>query len=174
MGDNSIFSVFPNIWSSVRLKNLHLFTSNIIFSRVASVDICNDPAKVDTGNLSAANVLLSPDSAKRERLRYSYCMLLARILCTIPAFQTLRKLLPDHIPHEYARNMSAASKVCPLPIVFTNEAKHEDGLAYYGRIRVSWLICIPKHSVNIMIIITIRTAFGRNIQSWPGSLQFFS
>lgn len=47
-----------------RNKDLHLFTSNIIFPRVASVDICNDPPKVDIGNLSAENVLLSPDSAK--------------------------------------------------------------------------------------------------------------
>lgn len=112
-----------------RNKDLHLFTSNIIFPCVASVDICNDPPKVDIGNLSAENVLLSPDSAKREKLKYSYCVLLARILCTIPAFQRLRKLLPDHIPHEYTRKMSAASKVYPLPIMFKNKAKHSDCLA---------------------------------------------
>ena len=112
-----------------RNKDLHLFTSNIIFPRVASVDICNDPPKVDIGNLSAENVLLSPDSVKRERLKYSYCVLLARILCTFPAFQHLRKLLPDHIPHEYTRKMSAAPKVYPLPIMFKNEAKHDEWLA---------------------------------------------
>lgn len=91
--------------------------------------MCNEPPKVDIATLSADSVLLASDSVKRERLKYSYCVLLGRILCKIPAFQHLKKLLPDHLPHEYTRKMSAPSKVFPLPIMFKNEAKHEDCLA---------------------------------------------
>lgn len=42
-----------------RNKGLHLFTSNLILSRIAIVDMCNEPPKVDIAKLSADSVLLT-------------------------------------------------------------------------------------------------------------------
>lgn len=112
-----------------RNKDLHLFTSNIIFPRIATIDMNNDNPKVDIRTLSAKSVLLASDSPQCGRLKYSYCVLLVRILCTFPAFEHLKRLIPDHIPHEYTEKMSKASKLYPLPVMFKNEAKHEDCLA---------------------------------------------
>lgn len=115
--------------SESRNLDLHLFTSNAIFSRVATVDMNNDYPQVDTAALSYSDVLLKQDSLDRKRLVSAYETLLARILCQLPYFEKFKKLIPAHIPHEYSHKMAAVSKVFPLPLQFKNEAKHEDCLA---------------------------------------------
>ena len=44
----------------------------------------------------------------------------------MPAFQWLKKILPNHIAHQYEEEMAKKSKVFGLPIQFKNEAKYED------------------------------------------------
>lgn len=132
-GDNLDLYVKASIMTSEkRNKDMHLFTSNVIFPRIATIDMCNDVPKVDTKTLTADKVLLAESCPQRNRLIYAYQILLGRTLCKIPAFGQFRNLFPDHIPHEYSRKMSAVSKVFPLPVMFKNEAKHEDCLAIMG------------------------------------------
>lgn len=129
VGDNlDIYVKTSKLTSEKRNQDLHLFTSNVIFSRIATTDMSNTKPNVEANKLTADDVLLTSGSLKQERLAYAYSVLLARILCKLPAFQSYKKLIPEHLPHEYSKKMEAKSLVYPLPIKFRNEAKHEDCL----------------------------------------------
>lgn len=123
-----IYVKTSKLTSEKRNQDLHLFTSNVIFSRIATTDMSNTKPNVEANKLTADDVLLTSGSLKQERLAYAYSVLLARILCKLPAFQSYKKLIPEHLPHEYSKKMEAKSLVYPLPIQFRNEAKHEDCL----------------------------------------------
>lgn len=128
-GDNlDIYVKTSKLTSEKRNQDLHLFTSNVIFSRIATTDMSNTKPNVEANKLTADDVLLTSGSLKQEILAYAYSVLLARILCKLPAFQSYKKLIPEHLPHEYSKKMEAKSLVYPLPIQFRNEAKHEDCL----------------------------------------------
>ena len=66
---------------------------------------------------------------EKAKFLEAYSVLLARILCKVPAFEQYRKLVPDHLPHEFSKKMSRKSTVYPLQIMMKNECKHEDCLA---------------------------------------------
>lgn len=130
LGDNlDIYVKTSHLTSEKRNQDLHLFTSNILFCRIAPVDKSNEKPNVDLVKLTADNVMLSSESLQQERLSYAYGILLARILCQLPAFHCYKKLIPEHIPHEYSKKMEKKSMVFPLPIQFKKEAKHEVCLA---------------------------------------------
>lgn len=118
-----------NLSSEKRNKDLHMFTSNVIFSRVATTDMNNEQPKVNVTSLTADDVLLSGNMPQREKLIDAYSTLLGRILCQIPFFSVHSKLVPNHIPHEFTKKMCKKSLVFPLPIQFKNETKHEDCLS---------------------------------------------
>ena len=130
LGDNlDIYVKTSNLRIENRNKDLHLFTSNVLFSRVATVDLCNDPPKTDLCKIKAEEILLRNNEFQKQKLMHAYCILLGRILCKLPAFQTFRNIIPNHIPHEFMARMSERSIVLHLPIQFKNEAKHEDCLS---------------------------------------------
>lgn len=65
-GDNlDIYIKRSNLTSDSRNLDLHLFTSNIIFSRVATVDMNNDIPNTDVSQLSADDVLLRASGPER-------------------------------------------------------------------------------------------------------------
>jgi hypothetical protein len=130
IGDNlDLYIKRSHLASDKRNLDLHLFTSNIIFSRVATLDMSNEIPNTDTSRLSADDVLLKANDPERLKFMDVCCVLLCRILCQLPFFQKFGKVLPKHIPHEFSQKMAAPSKVMPMPIQFRNEAKHEDCLA---------------------------------------------
>ena len=65
----------------------------------------------------------------KKRLCSAYSVLLARIMCSMPAFHQYGKIFPKHIPHEFSNKMSEATTVLPPEIMFKNEVKHEDCLS---------------------------------------------
>ena len=89
----------------------------------------NVSPKVDTAELNCEKVMMPEQSPEKAKLLHAYSVLLARILCKIPAFQQFKKLVPSHLPHEFSEKMSQKSAVYPLPIMFKNESKHEDCMA---------------------------------------------
>lgn len=89
----------------------------------------NDPPKTYLCKISAEKMLLNNNDLQRQKLIHAYSVLLGRILCKLPVFQTFKKAIPEHIPHEFMAKMSERSIVLPLPIQFKNEAKHEDCLS---------------------------------------------
>ncbi|XP_052675768.1 uncharacterized protein LOC128157314 [Crassostrea angulata] len=107
-----------------RNKDLHLFASNIIFSRIATIDMPNTPPGTNVEQLKSEHLLMT--GMEKAKFLSACSVLLARILCKIPAFENLKRQIPVHIPHEYSQKMSTRSEVFPLPIMFCNESKHED------------------------------------------------
>ena len=86
-GDNlDIYVKTSHMTSERKNRDLHLFTSNVIFSRVATIDMSNDSPKTEPSNLSAADVLLSSNELQKEKLVHAYSILLQRTLCQLPAF----------------------------------------------------------------------------------------
>jgi hypothetical protein len=112
-----------------RNKDLHLFTSNVIFNRIARVDMDNQPPSTDLSKLNAESVMLRGNTLQKAKLEEAYAVLLGRTLCQLQKFQRFKKFFPPHIPHEYSKKMSKKSMVFPLPIQFKNESKHEDCMA---------------------------------------------
>ena len=127
-------------------RDLHLFTSNIIFSRVASVDMSNIVCNVDTKQLHSEDILMT--DLERARFMDAYSILLVRVLCSLPAFRPCISLVPRHISHEYSQKMSSKSYVFPLSIIMKNESKHEDCMAIMG-------------SYEEQLISLYRRAFGK-------------
>lgn len=107
-----------------RNKDLHLFASNIIFSRIATIDMPNTPPGTNVEQLKSEHLLMT--GMEKAKFLSACSVLLARILCKIPAFENLKRQIPVHIPHEFSQKMSTRSEVFPLPIMFFNESKHED------------------------------------------------
>lgn len=126
-GDNfDIYVKTSQINTERRNQDLHLFTSNIIFSRLARIDMDNKPPCTDVNNIGAENFLLSDD--QKDQLLDAYGILVGRIMCRLPALTFMKPHIPSHIPHQNAKKMSEKSTVLPLPIQFKNESKHEDCL----------------------------------------------
>ncbi|KAL5017472.1 hypothetical protein ScPMuIL_007061 [Solemya velum] len=124
-GDNlGIYVKTSNLGINRRNKDHHLFTSYVLFSRVATIDMNNDSPKTDLCKISSEQMLLNNNYLQRQKLIHAYSVLLGRILCKLPAFHTFKKAIPEHIPQ-----MSEKSIVLPLPIQFKNEAKYGDCLS---------------------------------------------
>lgn len=87
----------------------------------------NDAPKIDITQLNAEKLFMT--EFEKAKFLEAYGVLLARILCKVPGFQQYRKLVPNHISHEFSQKMSTKSVVYPLPIMFKNETKHEDCMA---------------------------------------------
>ncbi|XP_060572948.1 uncharacterized protein LOC132730884 isoform X2 [Ruditapes philippinarum] len=106
-------------------KDLHLFVSNIIFSRIAKpgqYSLVADPYPLS----SLQPEMFFPRGHFQQTLRNTYCILLGRMLSELKAFSWLKPVLPAHIYHPYHTQMSQKSHVYQLPIMLKNEAKHEE------------------------------------------------
>lgn len=127
-GDNlDIYVKTSHLSKEKRHRDIHMFTSNIISSRVATVDMSNSAPKIDTNQLNCESFIM--DELEKGKFLEAYSVLLARNLCKIPTFEQYRKLVPDHLLHEFSQKMSSKSVVYPMQIMMKNESKHEDCLA---------------------------------------------
>jgi hypothetical protein len=105
-------------------KDLHLFASNIMFTRIATPDLSIQQPVFNHESVSADEFI--PHAAYKDTLLNSYCVLVGRIISVLPAFQWMKSVLPKHIHHPYLEEMSKPSEVHPLRIMMKNEAKLED------------------------------------------------
>lgn len=92
-GDNlDIYVKTLHLSKDRRHKDLHVFTSNVIFSRVATVDMSNVAPNVDTADLNCDKVLMAEQSQEKAKFMHAYSVLLKRILCKLSAFKRLISL----------------------------------------------------------------------------------
>lgn len=69
-GDNlDIYVKTSHLSRHRRNKDLHLFTSNVIFSRISKMDMSNEAPKTDISKLFVENMLLGKDEFLREKLK---------------------------------------------------------------------------------------------------------
>ena len=127
-GDNlDVFVRTQHQSSDKQHKDMHLFTSNIIISRLpifySEGDICDvRPKDLD---IKPEHFILS--ATERGHLLDSYAVLVGRMMCKhLVAFKWLESVLPQHMKHTLSEVMQEKSKVFPLPILMKNESRYED------------------------------------------------
>ena len=109
------------------VKDLHLFTTLLVFPRLPHIDMALDEQVKGGVHVHIGDFLLG--GRNKERLLNSYAVLVGRILVKQCAeYQWLSKYLPQHIPHEYAPHMALKTVVSSAPMLFKNEAKYDDCL----------------------------------------------
>ncbi|XP_048244381.1 uncharacterized protein LOC124126857 isoform X2 [Haliotis rufescens] len=103
-------------------KDLHMFASNIIFSKFADINLSTSPPPLSSTCINASDVLPNEDTL--NKLSSAYIVLIGRILKDIPALSWLN--IPTHIPHSHSKTASMKTEVHPMPLLFSNEAKYEE------------------------------------------------
>jgi hypothetical protein len=123
-GDNLDIRVVTNdIRMTNRNKDYHFFASNFVFDRVNFNQMSNttsiNPA------ISASDFL--PTVAENGHYKETLKILLGRILAkTCSGFHWMKKVLPNHITHQYSNEMAAKSEIHMLPVSLHNETNYSD------------------------------------------------
>jgi hypothetical protein len=125
-GDNLDFYVRTGHTSSENQnKDLHMFTSNILFSRVATMDMNNSPIQYDVSKITPQQCLLNMEENKK--LKRTYAVILGRLIAEqCQSMNWMKKYLPDHIAHRFSNEMSVKSTVHSLPLLNKNENNYEE------------------------------------------------
>lgn len=125
-GDNLDIRVESNdIRVENKSKDFHFFASNWVADRVNVRTIPEDGPLRSVHNLTADAFI--PSSYEITTFKTCLKTLLARkIICYIDEFKWMKKLVPEHIPHEYQAEMSEKSSIFTLPIMLKNEASYSD------------------------------------------------
>mgnify|MGYP001553681566 CR=1 FL=1 len=108
-------------------EKLDCFTSNMIFSRVATHtrDISNNPPMINEKNITPDKFV--PSKEEKETAIDTYAIIIARIWHKrFPELKWMKAVLPKHIPHRHTEEMCQKSTVMPLRLMFKNESKYED------------------------------------------------
>ena len=125
-GDNLDLYVRTNhVSSENRNKDLHMFTSNIILPRIATIDMDNSPPQIDPREIRPEDCLLN--DSESACMIGGYALVLGRLLAEkFSSFSWMKQLLPQHLDHQYSLQMSQPSVVHPLPLLNKNETKYEE------------------------------------------------
>lgn len=112
-----------------RNKQHNSFASIIVFERVDFRHLDNVKPLGDIHTFANENYLLSPEEVKK--LNSDFKVLVGRVFLEFfnqPLFAVVKKLVPQHIVHQYTKEMSSKSEVFPLPIQlnFKDEKKYSD------------------------------------------------
>lgn len=133
---NKFYTVNDNLNCKTTVKNMRVdhrnkqhnwFASIIVFERIDFRHLDNVKPLGDIRNFANENYLLSPEEVKK--LNSDFKVLVGRVFLEFfnqPQFATVKKLVPQHILHQYTKEMSSKSEVFPLPIQFKDEKKYSD------------------------------------------------
>ena len=104
--------------SEIQNKSVHAVATSLVFDRVQ-----HSPDFGHQRNLANCNMkeLITPTDAESAETKDRYKILLARILCALPAFRFLSDLVPPDLPVQYRDEMSTRSDVIPLPVLMKDE-----------------------------------------------------
>ncbi|XP_074619605.1 uncharacterized protein LOC141878531 [Acropora palmata] len=116
-----------NMTMSKQNRDIHWVNHKMFINRVHGNSLpCNGP-RCDLSEVSNSNFLPSIKDQKRER--FNYIVLVSRILTQyFDAFEPLKDVCIQHIPHKYSKEMCEKSTKVPLGIIFKNENLNEDML----------------------------------------------
>lgn len=110
-----------------RNKQHNWFASIIVFERIDFRHLDNVKPLGDIRNFANENYLLTQEEVRK--LTSDFKVLVGRIFLEFfkqPNFAVVKKLVPQHIMHQYTKEMSSKSEVFPLPIQFKDEKKYSD------------------------------------------------
>ena len=110
-----------------RNKQHNWFASIIVFERIDFRHLDNVKPLGDIRNFANENYLLSQEEVKK--LISDFKVLVGRVFLEFfnqPQFAAVKKLVPQHIVHQYTKEMSSKSEAFPLPIQFKDEKKYSD------------------------------------------------
>ena len=106
-------------------EDLHLFASNLIENRINFSHLDNVEPICDIAHLNRAKFSLD-----REEWKKYICtskIIVGRIITDhLTKFEFLKKCLPEHITHQYSKEMAKKSSIISMPIIDANEAQYAD------------------------------------------------
>ena len=120
-------------------KSVHAVATSIVFDRVASHHLHDEPKRC----LSDCNMkeLLKLNDEEQICTREWYKIFLGRILCELfPAFQFLSGVVPVCTPCQYQAEMSTSSVVVSLPVLMKDEKKYAEVVNVLDQLEV-WICC---------------------------------
>lgn len=132
------YTVNDNLNCKTTVRNMRIdhrkgqhnsFASIIVFERVDFRHLDNVKPLGDIHTFANENYLLSPEEVKK--LNSDFKVLVGRVFLEFfnqPQFAVVKKLVPQHIVHQYTKEMSSKSEVFPLPIQLNlkDEKKYSD------------------------------------------------
>ena len=130
------YTVNDNLHCKTTVKNMRVdhmnkqhnwFASIIVFERIDFSYLDNVIPLGDVQNVSNENCLLTPEEVKK--LQSDFKVLVGRVFLEFfkqAPFAPVKKLVLQHIMHQYTKEMSLKSEVFPLPIQFKDEKKYSD------------------------------------------------
>lgn len=105
---------------------VHMFSLLAGRSRTPAPELihtCDDLSVLDT----LSNETFLPSSSDVSCVKKNLVDLISRILTQyIPGLAPLAKFVPQHILHQYSKEMAQKSEVYALDVLMKNEAKHSD------------------------------------------------
>lgn len=121
--------------SDIQNKSVHAVATSLVFDRVEHLPDCGPQRNLANCNMKE---LITPTDAESAEAKERYKILLARILCALPAFSFLSDLVPPYLPVRYRDEMSTQSDVIPLPVLMKDEKKYADVIDVLDQLE-TWL-----------------------------------
>lgn len=145
--EGQTFVLVPIYWevkvhdmrSDKQNKSVHAVATSIVFDRVASHHLHNEPKKWLNGCNMKDLLKLSDEEQLCTRERYK--IFLGRTLCELfPAFQFLSNVVPVRTPCQYRAEMSIASELVLPPVLMKDEKKYAEVVDVLDQLEV-W-VCL--------------------------------
>ena len=129
--DNFDFRILTNIViSGYKNSDMHWICQYITFDRVSSAHLDDTkPLVEDMTKFENKEYLLS--KSELEKMRQEYIVLVSRILLNFfPCLKVIKNVVPNHIEHEFSKEMAEKSEIINLPVVPFNQNKTADVCKY--------------------------------------------
>lgn len=125
-GDNYDLRILKgHMRKGLQNDDLHLFATNLIENRVNFNHLPNDSPLGDIKTFPRHK--FSPSVSEIQRYAECAKVLVGRIVLEFcPKFGFLKKVIPNHIEHEFTEVMSQKSFIATMPIIDANESKYQD------------------------------------------------
>lgn len=144
--DNFDFKMLANIiLKNLRNSDFHWIVQYLSFDRIPSSDMEDQkPLVDDITKFDNINFLL--DEEELKAIKQDLIVLVARVLVEFfPSLSFLKSVIPEHIQHNFSREMANKSI---KPIVPYNQSKHADVVQYLESLQTFLTqICSPEDEV---------------------------
>ena len=125
-GDNWDMKIKPSSMRALTQNiDLHLFASNLIVNRLDFTHLPNDQPIGKIEDFSLTKALLNEN--EWQTYGENSQVLISRILMEFfPKFSIFKDVYPDHIDHDYSKEMKQKSIIATLPVIDADEKKYQD------------------------------------------------
>ncbi|XP_033730974.1 uncharacterized protein LOC117320505 [Pecten maximus] len=103
-------------------KDYHFFATDFTLDRVELKGLNTETPQV--GDVPVTCFI--PSDNEKDLFKNTLKILLAREMVTVPGFEWMNSILPDHIPHELEDDMAKKSEIFLLPVSLNNEISYSD------------------------------------------------